>query len=111
MLNSNKHQQQQQTTITPLIQAGAFTPQQLTEITAIVQQSLCYGVQCVTTEKAAELLSVEPQTVRDWINSGKLPASRPGKDYLILMEDINRLLTQTAVVIRIDKRYKNRKAI
>jgi excisionase family DNA binding protein len=100
---------------TPVQAQEEFTQKQQTEIAAIVQAEvracMYYGVQCVTTEKAAELLSVEPGTVRDWINSGKLPASKPGNTYLILLEDINRLLTQTAVVIRIDKRYKKIKAI
>ena len=95
------------------VQARECTPQLVTEITALVQAEvkacLYYGVQCVTTEKAAELLSVEPGTIRDWIATGKLPASKPGNTYLILLEDINRLLTQTAVVIRIDKRYRKYK--
>ncbi len=74
---------------TPVQARDAFTPQQQTEIAAMVQAEvkncLYYGVQCVSTEKAAELLSVEPGTVRDWIATGKLPASKPGNTYLILL--------------------------
>lgn len=97
------------------VQAGAFTPQQLTEITAIVLAEVraCqyYGVQCVGTEKAAELLSVEPGTIRAWVKSGKLRASKPGNEYSILLIDIDAMLKDYAVVIRMDKRYKKRKAI
>ena len=75
-------------------------------IQAEVKNCLYYGVQCVTTEKAAELLSVEPDTVRQWIKKGKLMASKPGKDYSIRMSDIDQLLKETAVVVRMDKRFK-----
>lgn len=105
-------QQQAETTNsnnTP-VQAGEITPKMQLEITALVQAEvenrLYHGVQCVTADAAAHLLSVEPGTIRDWIKCGKLPASKPGNVYLILVNDINSMLKKYATIVpmKIDKR-------
>ncbi len=86
----------------------ALSPELMQAVQAEVQNCLHTSVQCVTTEGAAKLLSVEPGTIRTYIKKGTLPASKIGKDYCILITDIRQLLNRTAVVIRMDKRFKSR---
>ena len=71
-----------------------------------------YRVQCVTCEEAGVLLSVDTDTVREWIKAGKLIASKPGREWVIRIVDIDKMLTTNATIIRLeDKRFKrNRKA-
>ena len=48
----------------------------------------------MTVEEAAQLLRVRPRTVRTWIKSGKIRASRIGKSYLIDERELQRALNQ-----------------
>lgn len=59
-------------------------------------------VTCVTVAKAAELLSCYDDTVRVYIKSGQLPASKLGKDYRIRIQDLEIFLNQrmTAGLVR-----------
>lgn len=54
---------------------------------------------------AAELMKVHPQTVRDMINSGEIPAAKVGKAYVMMTRDIlqhieNAIVKQTAERMR-----------
>lgn len=42
----------------------------------------------ITAEEAAEILKVTPQTIRAYINKGKLPAAKIGRGYLIEVDDL-----------------------
>lgn len=80
------------------------------EVERLLNLSLAYRVQCVGVDKAAELLSIEKDTVRSWIAKGKLPASKAGNNWLIRLCDIDEMLTRYATVVPItDKRFKTRK--
>lgn len=48
----------------------------------------------LTVERIYELLnrSVAIDTIRSWIRSGKLPAFRPGRTYLVKREDFERFI-------------------
>jgi len=48
-----------------------------------------------TTKQAAEVLQVSVITIRRYIKSGKLKASKIGKDYRIKESDIENLLVHT----------------
>ncbi|MFZ4056982.1 MAG: helix-turn-helix domain-containing protein [Ferruginibacter sp.] len=67
---------------------------------------LLFKVQCVNIGEAAKLLSVEDDTIRDWIKNGKLTASKIGREWIIRLTDIDSTLIRTASVVRMDKRYK-----
>lgn len=60
------------------------------------------NVTCITVEKAADLLSVAKDTVRVYIRSGELMASKLGKDYRIRLRDVESFLKekQTASIVR-----------
>jgi excisionase family DNA binding protein len=77
-----------------------------------LNNTLLYRVQCVTCEECGVLLSVDTDTIREWIKGGKLNASKPGREWVIRVMDIDRMLTSNANVINLsDKRFKrNRKA-
>lgn len=47
----------------------------------------------LTVPEAAAQLRVDPATVRRWITIGRLPASKPGRDYRIRAEVVEQLLT------------------
>lgn len=80
------------------------------EVERLLNLSLAYRVTCVTVDKAAELLCIEPDTVRTWINKGKLPASKAGNNWMIRLCDIDEMLKRYATVVPItDKRFKARK--
>ena len=75
-----------------------------------LNNSLLYRVQCVTCDEAAVLLSVDCDTIREWIKGGKLTASKVGREWTIRVLDIDKMLTATATVIRLtDKRFKRNK--
>jgi len=42
----------------------------------------------VTTKQAAEILGVEPSRVRQLILSGQLPASKPGREWMLRRRDV-----------------------
>lgn len=44
--------------------------------------------------EAAEMLSVSEPTLRDWIRSGRLIATKPGRDYRIDVADVIAMLRQ-----------------
>lgn len=75
-----------------------------------LRNSPMYLVQCLSCEKAAAVLNVETDTVRQWIKGGKLPASKIGKDWSIRLVDIDKMLKLNATVVPMaDKRYKKNK--
>ena len=71
-------------------------------------------VHCLSTDQVAELTGVARETVGDWIRSGKLSASKPGKDYLITVASLKHFLQSTRVqvpVINLHSKFSKRKAI
>lgn len=46
----------------------------------------------MTCSEAAKLLRVKVETVRAWVKSGKLRASRPGRRLLVPRAEVDRLL-------------------
>lgn len=50
----------------------------------------------LTTAEAAAVLKVGARRVRELITSGKLPAEKAGRDYLIRLTDIKRLKRKPA---------------
>lgn len=71
---------------------------------------LLYRVQCVSCEEAAVLLSVDTDTVRNWIKINKLTASKIGREWSIRVMDIDKMLTSNTTVIKLDdKRFKRNK--
>jgi|CXWL01.1.fsa_nt_gi excisionase family DNA binding protein len=59
-------------------------------------------VQCITVQKAADLLECYADTVRVYIRSGQLTASRLGKDYRIRIIDLEEFVkkNQTKAIVR-----------
>lgn len=55
----------------------------------------------LTTEQAASLLNVHPNTILRWIKSGKLPSSQIGKQYRIPREAIENRVVSTGSGTRI----------
>jgi excisionase family DNA binding protein len=49
----------------------------------------------LTVAEVAGLLKLNPQTVRNWIDQGTLPALRVGRRVRILRRDYERLLTES----------------
>lgn len=49
----------------------------------------------MTVEEVAEFFAVTPATIREWCKSGKLPASKPGKSWLIHRDQVTILLQKT----------------
>jgi len=50
------------------------------------------GKKYYTVEETAALLQMNERTIRQWIKSGKLKASKPGRAYLISEETIRNLI-------------------
>jgi excisionase family DNA binding protein len=46
----------------------------------------------LTVEQVAQTFRVTPQTIRNWIKGGMLPATKYGKSYRVLSEDVTALL-------------------
>jgi len=46
----------------------------------------------LTTQDIANLLKVNPMTVRRWINARKLPAAFLGKEYRIAKSDLDKFI-------------------
>lgn len=51
----------------------------------------------LTVIEVAEQLKISPKTVRVWIESGKLPGYRFGKDYRINAEDLESFIKESKV--------------
>lgn len=51
-------------------------------------------IQLYTCPEVAEICKVQPETVRQWIKDKKLPASKPGREYLIDEEDLRAFLKE-----------------
>ena len=49
------------------------------------------------TEEVAERLAVDPSTVRRWIEDGRLPAVKPGREYRIDPEDLAEFLAVSRI--------------
>jgi excisionase family DNA binding protein len=49
----------------------------------------------LSVEKIAEELDVPLNTVRAWIREGKLTAYKPGREYRVKREDLNKFLEET----------------
>jgi excisionase family DNA binding protein len=62
-----------------------------------------FWVSCVTVKECADLLKVKPDTVRTYINTGKLRASQEGKNYFIKITDVNKFLNQRSNVLKVVK--------
>jgi excisionase family DNA binding protein len=72
----------------------------------------------MSAQQVADRLGVAEKTVRRWIESGRLPASRRGKTYAILLADAQRVHGETvsprsrelaelrAAYIRLEARYE-----
>lgn len=58
-------------------------------------------IYCLTTKHVAELTGAAVDTVVDWINKGKLRASKPGKDYLITVADYKAFLSAYKVQAKV----------
>lgn len=54
-------------------------------------------IYCLTTAQVAEITGSTKETVQDWIKAGKLLASKPGKEYIITVQDFKRFLKSTKV--------------
>ena len=52
----------------------------------------------LTVQEIAELLKVNPQTVRNWIDTGRLPAIRIGRRVRVRQADLDRILAQGTTV-------------
>jgi excisionase family DNA binding protein len=50
----------------------------------------------LTVAQVADQFHVTPQTVRSWIDSGKLKGGRVGKAYVILRRDVYAMVEQAA---------------
>jgi excisionase family DNA binding protein len=50
--------------------------------------------EALTTKQVAERLRVKPDTVRQWIADGKLPAFRVGSRLRVRDEDIGRMVAE-----------------
>jgi excisionase family DNA binding protein len=51
----------------------------------------------LTVEQVAQTFRVTPQTIRNWIKGGMLPATKYGKSYRVLSEDVTALLADGQV--------------
>ena len=46
----------------------------------------------LTVRETAKILTLSTQTVRKWINSGKLQAVKIGKEYRVKISEINEMI-------------------
>ena len=56
---------------------------------------LYMNVEWLTVEKISEEMGLPEETIRNWIRSRRLTAYRPGKQYLVKREDLNRFLEES----------------
>lgn len=45
----------------------------------------------MSVDEVAEFFEVKPATVREWCRTGRLKASKPGRDWKIFREDVHAL--------------------
>jgi len=45
-------------------------------------------VRWMKVEEVAEFFELTPATIREWCRTGKIPATRPGRDWKILRSDV-----------------------
>lgn len=64
----------------------------------------------LSVKEAADYLKVQPRTVRQWIASGRLPASKVGKSYIITEEEIGKMIAAVQPSREVKKFDLNRKA-
>jgi len=50
--------------------------------------------QILTVEQVAQEMQVTPQTIRNWIDGGALPAAKVGRSFRIRRVDLDELLTR-----------------
>ena len=50
----------------------------------------------LSLNEAAALLNVHPNTLRGWCQEGRIEASKPGRDWRILPDEIERVLERSA---------------
>ena len=50
------------------------------------------GKKYYTTGEAAKLLQMNERTIREWIKTGKLKATKPGRSYFISEDAISELI-------------------
>lgn len=50
----------------------------------------------LTVDETAEMLRVQPATVRGWIRSGKLRASKFGREWRVMPGDLEHFINQNA---------------
>lgn len=55
---------------------------------------VCGMIQQLTTEEVAQTLKVHRETVLRWVRCGKLPASKPGRKWLVSPQDLERFLEE-----------------
>lgn len=53
----------------------------------------------LTTQDVAERLAVDPSTVRRWIEDGRLPAVKPGRQWRIDPTELDQLLHVSSSVV------------
>lgn len=57
----------------------------------------------LTVPEVAAQLRVDPATIRRWITTGRLPATKPGRDYRVTQDAVDKLsrgslVTTTSIV-------------
>ena len=60
--------------------------------------------QWLTVEDISAEIGVPVETVRSWIRNKKLPAYRPGKNYLVKREDLETFLKESRTIPDNDKK-------
>lgn len=54
----------------------------------------------LTTDEVADMLAVDPSTVRRWIEAGRLPACKPAGGWRILRSDVEAMLRASSTAGR-----------
>lgn len=58
------------------------------------------GVKLYTTQEVARIMGVHPNTIRNWIGYGDIPARRIGRSLYIAQDAIERILEDAGANIR-----------
>ncbi len=62
------------------------------------------GVKIYTLPEVAELLQCNKMTARTYVRTGRLPANKVGKNYLITEDSLREFITGTHLVKKPDKK-------